>query len=227
MTIQADGDLLLFGDGGAVSLLTAEGAIRPLVASIRGEETARFNDVVADPAGRVFCGTMSLVGGLGTLYRLDLDGSFERVVEGVGCSNGMGFSPDRRLMYFVDSPTGRIDAFDYDEPGGTIENRRPFAIVDSEEGSPDGMTVDSEGCIWAAVWDGYGVVRFDRDGKRMRKIDVPARNVTSIAFGGANLRTCFVTSAGADLEGEPHGMTFAFDAGVAGLPEFLSRIHVG
>jgi D-xylonolactonase len=163
----------------------------------------KFNDVIADPAGRVFGGTY-LDGGLGKLYRIEKDGSAHVAEEGVGCSNGMGFSPDLKTMYYTDSTIRTIYAYDYDQTTGHIGNRRVFTRLADTEGVPDGMTVDAEGFVWTAVWFGGCVIRFDPDGKEERRIALPAYQTSSVMFGGRDLTDLYVTTA--DYNVDPGGV---------------------
>jgi D-xylonolactonase len=225
-TVQADGALLLFMARGAVSVWR-DGHLSPVMEEIPDERETRFNDVIADPRGRVFCGTMPTAERLGRLYRLDPDGSLHRLLEGIACSNGMGFTPDRKQMYYTDSERYEIYRFEYDEETGGICNRRVFATNPPEEGLPDGMTVDAEGHVWSARWDGGCVVRYAPDGSEERRIAFPARKVSSITFGGEHCRDIYVTTAGGDnkaQEGAGAGALFRVRAGVQGVPEFLSRV---
>lgn len=128
MTLQEDGSLLLFRARGNV-VQWRDGLEIEVVPEIPMEVGTRFNDVIADPEGRVFAGTMPTGDAPGRLYRFDHDGSYRSVVEGVGCSNGMGFAPDLRAMYFIDTSIGRVDLFDYDRATGEISNRRPFVEI--------------------------------------------------------------------------------------------------
>ncbi len=225
-TFQQDGAILLFMEKGRVATLR-DGALTTVVPSIEAELDSRFNDVIADPCGRVFCGTMSTDTQKGTLYRLDTDGSIRPVQADVGCSNGMGFTPDRRRMYHTDSFRREIYLYDYDGPTGAIENRRLFASLPETDGFPDGMTVDAEGCVWSAVWDGGCLIRFDPHGKEMLRVAFPARKVSSAVWGGSDYRDLYVTTAGGNVketDGEHAGALFRLRPGVQGVPEFASRI---
>jgi D-xylonolactonase len=154
----------------------------------------RFNDVTADPEGRMFGGSY-LDTGPGKLYRIDPDGSVQVMEEGVGCSNGMGFSPDLKTMYYTDSNVRTIYAYDYDRKTGAMSNRRVFVKLADTEGVPDGMTVDAEGYVWTALWFGGCIVRFDPDGKEERRIRLPAYQTSSVMFGGRDLTDIYVTTA--------------------------------
>ncbi len=225
-TIQQDGALLLFMARGAVAVWR-DGDLDYVLQEIPDERASRFNDVIADPAGRVFCGTMPTRERPGRLYRLDTDGTLTVVLEGVGCSNGMGFTPDRRRMYHTDSRAREIYLFDYDGESGVIANRRLFVRTPEGEGVPDGMTVDADGFVWSARWDGGCLVRYAPDGTEERRVHFPARKVSSVIFGGEDYADMYVTTAGGDKkeqEGAGAGALFRLDAGVRGVPEFRSRI---
>ncbi|MGH3881726.1 MAG: SMP-30/gluconolactonase/LRE family protein [Actinophytocola sp.] len=181
----------------------------------------RFNDGKADRWGRFWAGTM-LEGtdGAGAFYRLDPDGSLHTVLTDVSVSNGLGWSPDGATMYYVDTRTGGVDAFDHDPETGELTDRR--RLVDVERGWPDGLTVDAEGNLWLALWDGWALRRYTPDGRLTDTVELPAQRITSCVFGGPDLSTLYITSARTglgddELAGQPHaGSLFALDAGVAG-----------
>jgi D-xylonolactonase len=226
-TVQADGSLLLFMARGAVAVWREGRPLETVVPEIPAERGSRFNDVIADPEGRVYCGTMPTGEEPGRLYRLDRDGSLTVILEGVGCSNGLAFTLDHRAVYYTDSARRVIYLFDYDRASGSLTNQRVFLDTGSEEGVPDGMTVDSEGYIWSARWDGGCVVRYTPDGREERRVSLPARKVSSVTFGGRDWSRLYLTTAGGDdreHEGPGAGALFRFDPGVRGVPEFLSRV---
>lgn len=228
-TIQDDGSLLLFEDGGRIERWDGTGTTT-VVDGIDGEGDSRFNDVVADPRGRVFCGTMPTDDRPGRLYRLDTDGSVSRVLDEVGLPNGMGFTPDRRRFYVTDSGAERIDRFAYDEATGAIADPEPFLDLSDEAGVPDGMTVDAEGYVWSARWDGSCLVRYDPTGDEVARIEFPARKVSSVTFGGPDYADAYVTTALTDgsreEEGDGAGALFRFAPDVLGVPEFRSRVRL-
>lgn len=176
-TIQSDGSLLLFMDRGTIGIWRA-GEFTEVVAGLETESLSRFNDVIADPAGRVFCGTMSSTAGKGRLYRLDTDGSLDVVLEGIGCSNGMAFTLDQKGFYYTDSFAHEIYLFDFNADDGSITNQRVFARFRESDGLPDGATLDGEGCLWSALWDGASIVRMNADGTIERRIGLPVRKVS-------------------------------------------------
>lgn len=226
-TLQADGALLLFMARGAVAVWNGT-SLRTIVEEIPDERAGRFNDVIADPAGRVFCGTMPTSAHSGRLYRLDLDGSLHLILDDLGIPNGMAFTPDRRGMYFTDSTARRIYFFDYDAPTGVLANRRVWLQTPGDAGVPDGMTVDSEGGVWSARWDGSALYRYTPDGIKDQRVAFPARKVSSVTFGGDDGRDLYVTTALGDgarnEEGSGAGALFCLRSSVRGVPEFFSRV---
>ena len=227
-TIQSDGSLLLFMDRGSVAVFR-DGDLDFVVEELPDELDNRFNDVIADPAGRVFCGTMpSPSGRPATLYRMDADGSITPVQENLGLCNGMGFTTDLKSMYFTDSLAHEIYIFDYDMESGEISNRRTFVRTPDDDGTvPDGMTVDAEDHVWSARWDGSALYRFAPDGTEVARIDFPAKKVSSVIFGGRDLTDMYVTTAGGNdkpNEGPGAGALFRLNLGIRGKPEFLSRV---
>lgn len=225
-TIQHDGALLLFMARGAVRRWQ-DGGVTTLIDHIPGEETSRFNDIIADPQGRVFCGTMPTTTRRGRLYRLDPDLSIRPVVENIGCSNGLSFTLDRRQLYYTDSPDLMIYQFDYEQASGEITNQRTFVKTVAGEGVPDGMTVDAQGHIWSARWDGGCIVRYAPDGSEVQRFSFPAKKVSSCSFGGPEYRDLYVTTAGGSdkaNEGTGAGALFVLRGVGQGLPEFASRI---
>ena len=225
-TVQADGALLLFMERGAVAVWR-DGKLDYLINEIAEERESRFNDVIADPGGRVFCGTMATPERPGRLYRLDPDGSLTVVLENLGIPNGMGFTPDWTGMYFTDSGSEKIYLFDYDEEMGAITNQRVFVDATGQDGFPDGITVDAEGYVWAAYWDGWALHRYSSSGSEERRIPFPTKKVTSLIFGGQDYDDIYVTTAGVlnQAENGPNGgALFRLRLGIRGRPEFLSRI---
>ena len=227
-TIQADGSLLLFMDRGTIATWK-DGQLTELVPEIEAERSSRFNDVIADPRGRVFCGTMSSGESKGRLYRLDVDGSLHVVLEGIRCSNGMAFTPDGKGFYYTDSFAQEIYRFDYSVEDGSLSNRRVFATIDAAEGFPDGATVDAEGRLWSAIWGGACIVRLLGDGSIGERIAIPARKASSLTFGGTNHSDIYVTTAGGNTkeqDGALAGGLFRLRTQVRGVPEFFSRVGV-
>ncbi|MFB6106008.1 MAG: SMP-30/gluconolactonase/LRE family protein [Halobacteriaceae archaeon] len=238
VTVQADGDLLLFGDRGRVETLdTDTWETETVVKEIEGEEAGRFNDVIAAPDGSVFCGTMPTESDPaetpGTLYRLDPDASLTVVEEEAWLPNGLGFSPDRETMYFTESTGYVINRYAYDEATGELSDREAFVETDPDDGIPDGMTVDGAGDVWSARWNGGRLVRYRPDGTEAGHVEFPAKKVSAVAFGGPEFETAYVTTAMGPGDGFKHskaeegagaGALFEVDLGVAGKPEFYSRV---
>ena len=228
-TIQKDGSLLLFRTKGNV-VIWKNGKTTTVVKEIPEELENRYNDVIADPAGRVFCGILSEQFKPGCLYRLDTDGSITKILENIGCPNGMGFTLDRKQMYFTDTmPAKTIYLINYDKKTGNITNQRVFVKVPATDGGPDGMTVDAEGYVWSASWDGWSLVRYTPQGVEERRIRFPAKQVSSITFGGEDLKDIYVTTAGGNNKtenGPGAGALFRLRLGIRGVPEFYSRVQV-
>lgn len=159
---------------------------------------------------------------------LDTSGSVSRLLQGIGCPNGMGFSPDRRHVYLTDSDSRTIYRFGFDEATGLLGDQHVF--VHLPEGSiPDGLTVDLEGFVWSAIQGGGCVVRFSPAGTEERRIDFPAAMVTSVTFGGEDYRDIYVTTGGGDeqaRQGTGAGGLFRVRGAGQGVPEFFSRVFV-
>lgn len=186
---------------------------------------SRFNDAKCDAAGRLWVGTMALdsTQGRHALYRVDARGIFEQMLDGVTISNGLGWSPDNTRLYYVDTPTRRVDQFDFDLATGAIANRRPLATFGEGEGKPDGLTIDVEGHLWVALWEGSCVWRLHgRTGERLARIELPVSRVTSCTFGGEDLRTLFITTAAPDPAAQARepdaGSIFRCETPVGGFP---------
>ncbi len=227
-TLQADGSLLLFMDRGTVGVLR-NGKMTPIIEEIPDEVGSRFNDVIADPEGRVFAGTMATKDRPGRLYRIDTDGSYHLLLEGILCPNGMGYTANTRTMYFTDALARKIYAFDYNRTTGAMTNQRIVVQLEDSDGYPDGMTVDEEGYLWSAVWDGWSVRRYTPGGKEVRRITLPVKKVSCPVFGGDDLSDLYLTTAGGDNKkenGEHAGALYRVKAGVKGVPEFVSRVRL-
>ncbi|MBK7949051.1 MAG: SMP-30/gluconolactonase/LRE family protein [Deltaproteobacteria bacterium] len=232
-TLQADGALLLLAEGARV-LRWKDGVATVLVDGFPGSAGMHFNDCVADPRGRVFTGTVPddpdhYAAGVGRLVRIDRDAGVIPLVEGIGISNGLAFSPAADRLYFTDTLSCRIDVFDYEADAGTLSNRRLFVDLASGPGRPDGLAVDREGHVWSARWDGSAVYRYAPDGREVGRIEFAAKKITSVAFGGSALAELYVTSAGGDdraNEGAAAGALFRLASGTQGCPRAFSRIGI-
>jgi sugar lactone lactonase YvrE len=207
---------LLDADTGRLEMIADTEADRP---------GNRMNDGKCDTAGRFWAGTMSfnLEKGAGSLYRLDANHDVSTVLSNLTLSNGLGWSPDDRTMYFIDSVTQGIDAFAYDATSGAITSRRRLIDVAPELGMPDGMTVDADGGIWVGLWGGRAVNRYTPDGRLDRVVRLPVGQVTSCAFGGSDLGDLYITTAAHQLDtnalaSQPHaGGLFCCRPGPVGL----------
>jgi L-arabinonolactonase len=188
-----------------------------------GKPETRFNDGKRDRQGRFWSGTVfeappRATEYIGALYRLDADLSCHRMLEGIGSSNGLAFTPDSRTMYFADSQGSYVWAFDFEPATGNIDNRRVFIDFRSTGGCADGATVDAEGCYWSTLPESGKVCRFDPGGRLMRTITLPTSIPTCCEFGGKNLDILYVTTARLRKLNTPlAGGLFAIDAGVRGL----------
>ncbi len=223
LTLQEDGTLLLFGEN-RICLLEPDGRERVVAEGIDDDMT-RFNDVIADPAGRVYAGTMGRTTQSGGLYRVDTDGRVTCLFKGTGVSNGMGFSPDRRKFYWTDSTARKVFRFDYHQETGELSGREVFLAVSPEEGTPDGMTVDADGSVWSARWDGGGLYKYSPGGQELLKIDFPVAKVSSVIFGGDGLDELYVTTAGgSDGADTADGTLYRLQVDARGLGEFRSRV---
>ncbi len=228
---RADGGFIAGTDAGLVHL-DADLKSSEIFATPETEfPNNRFNDGKCDRRGRFWVGSTDKneTEPNGALYQVNGSGDVLRMLPGVIVSNGLGWSPDDRIMYFTDSGHGAIYAFDFDVDTGEIENQREFARVAPADGMPDGLAVDAQGYVWGAHWGGWRITRYDPDGRIDRVIDLPVPQVTSVAFGGAGLDQLFVTTARLGLtedqlkEAPLSGGLFMIDAGVAGLPEVPYR----
>jgi sugar lactone lactonase YvrE len=223
------GGLMLALQAGFAALDLGTGRVTPLAPPPEHDPAlARFNDGKCDPAGRFWAGTMVFQKGPnppGKLYRLDADGAMHVMLRDVSTSNGVAWSLDRRTLYYIDTPLRRVDAFDYDDATGQIANRRTVITVPPDLGRPDGSTLDAEGMLWVAMWEGWGVTRWNpQTGALLQTVRLPVARTTSCAFGGPELDTLYVTSArgeltAAQLAAQPlAGGLFRLRPGVRGLP---------
>lgn len=220
LALRANGDLLLAAGQEFRILDPLTSAFDRLSTIYNPGPPARFNDGKCDPTGRFWCGTMAYdhTPGAGILYRLNPDRTVQPVLHDVTVSNGLEFTPDGRTLYYIDTPTRRVDAFDVAPETGTLAARRAVVDIPAAAGKPDGMTLDADGCLWVALWDGSAVHRYTPDGRLDRVLRLPVRRPTSVAFGGASLDTLFVTSAALGTTGPLDGAAFAVDPGAKGLP---------
>jgi sugar lactone lactonase YvrE len=190
----------------------------------------RMNDGKCDPHGRFWCGSIHEVSDpalrqpIASVYRVDPDRQVSKIRGGMKTSNGFAWSPDGKTMYFTDTPTLNILAFDYDLESSAVSNERIFVTVAPGGGRPDGAAVDVEGCLWSAHFAGSKVTRYSPAGEILSIVELPVANVTSCAFGGPDMTTLFITTAREGLSEEElkqqpfAGAVFAYEAGVQGVP---------
>jgi sugar lactone lactonase YvrE len=217
-----DGWLLAAGRGFAH--LSPDGAIRVLAEVV--DDDSRMNDGACDLQGRFWAGSLAHDhrDGAGALWRFERDGTVTRMLDGLTIPNGIGWSLDRRTMYFIDSGPRLIRAFDFDDRVGEISNERVLVAVDASVGAPDGLTIDAAGDLWVAVYDGGRVQRYTPDGTLREEHVVPAAQTTSCAFGGPGLHRLYVTTATEDWSdaerlAEPTaGVVYHLDTNATGRP---------
>ncbi len=235
LTLEEVGSLAVRAAGGLVVALRSgfhfldldTGGVVPIARPEPDRPENRFNDGKPDRRGRFWAGSMHdpETAATGALYRLDPDLSCHRMVDGLICSNALCWSPDGRIMYHADTCHRTVWAWDSDPASGQIANRRVFARLEEEEGAPDGATVDAEGFVWLAHWDGWRLSRRDPAGRVARVIQLPVQRPTCPAFGGPGLDVLYLTSAtiglaARDLARQPWaGGILALDPEVRGLPE--------
>ena len=229
-TLQDDGDLLLFRVSDVALWSRADRSVR-VVRAFDDVTAKRFNDVYADPAGRVYAGTMGATPEVGGLYRFDPDGTGQKLFAGTGTANGSGVSPDGRHFYWTDTTHRTIFRFAYDADTGDLSGRQAVYTAGEGQGHPDGLWIDVDGLLWSASYGGSAVFRIDpATGKIVDRVDLPTRAVTCPTFGGPGNDVLFVTTA----EGKPKspdpsnpaGTTYRVDGlGVRGLPRNRSRLR--
>jgi sugar lactone lactonase YvrE len=197
-------------------------------------EENRFNDGKCDPRGRFWAGTMALAEtlGAGSLYTFDADGAVSSKIGGVTISNGMAWTADEKLFYYIDTPTREVVAYDYHAETGLIENKRTVIVIPDGFGEPDGMTIDTEGMLWIAFWDGWKIARFNPfTSELLLKVDLPVARVTCCTFGGQNLDDIYITTASNGLtedqlsEQPLAGATFVINnSGFTGWPAHRFKV---
>lgn len=221
---RASGGMVVALGDGFGALDPVDGSIQLLAPVDVGDFNVRLNDCQCDRVGRIWGGTEGQPLHSARLYRLEADHSLTEMLKGVSVSNGIGWSPDDRLMYYIDSPERRVDVFDYDLGKGEIANRRPFVIIPSDFGIPDGLCVDEAGMVWVALFGGAALARYTPAGELDTKVAVPALNVTSCAFGGADLSSLLITTASTGMTAIQQakypdaGGLFVYHPGVCGKP---------
>ena len=231
VALRQGGDLLVLGQDAILALDPQTRSLRPVVAFSRENPPRRTNDGKPDPAGRLWLGRMTFdhASGMGSLRRLGPDLRIEAVLTGLTIPNGLAWSPDGRTMYFTDSLSREVRAYDFDVETGEVSAGRSFLRIGPAAGLPDaavpdGLTVDAESHVWVAVWNGGCVIRVSPAGAITARLDIPVTQVSSLAFGGPDLSDLYVTSARedfteADAAREPiAGGLFRLRPGVRGLP---------
>ncbi|MBB3595060.1 sugar lactone lactonase YvrE/DNA-binding IclR family transcriptional regulator [Rhizobium sp. BK529] len=216
--------LLVASQDGMEWLDFASGRLTPFASPEAGISDNRLNDAKCGPDGAIWVGSMRIDASkpTGALYRIGADGAAERKEGGIIVSNGLGWSPDGRTFYFVDTVPGLIHAYDCDPSTGALGIRREFARIPVSDGRPDGLAVDAEGAVWCAIWDGWSVRRYLPDGRLDQNIELPVPRPTSVAFGGEDLSTLYITTARTRLpattlaDAPLSGGLFACRPGVAG-----------
>jgi sugar lactone lactonase YvrE len=237
LSLGADGSVARRHVGSVVAALRPRGGGGSVIAVERGfaleeadgslttldpvwtDDGIRMNEGGCDPDGRFWCGSMAYdqAPGAAALYRLDPDGAVRRVLDGVTVSNGLEWSPDGSLAYYDDTATHRIDVFDYSAQDG-LTGRRPFVRF-GDDGNPDGLTVDSDGGVWVALFGGGAVHRYTAEGRLDAVVELPTPQVTACTLGGPALDRLFITTSAENREDDPvAGSLFAVDVGVPGLP---------
>ena len=235
IVLRQSGGVLVAMERGLYSLDPFTGDVVQMVDPESDLPNNRFNDGKCDCRGRLWAGTMSRdfdegAGDsppAGTLYCIDTELMVRAMFGKVSISNGLGWSPDNTIMYYIDSPTREVAAFDFDPESGNITNRRVVVEIPGDRGIPDGMAVDEEGMIWVAQWGGSEVARWNpATGNVLQRIRVPAVNVTCCAFGGLELEDLYITTSsipapeGNDNE-QPHaGGLYRTTPGVRGLEAY-------
>jgi len=222
-----NGTLLIAARASVLDLEPATGKIEVL-ATVTEPADNRFNDGKCDPAGRFLAGTMNMDEETpsGALYSFD-GHMVTPLLGGIRISNGLAWSPDYKTLYYIDTPTREVKAFDYDLSNGQIANPRVAISVPEALGWPDGMTSDTDGNLWIAMWGGAQITRWNpRNGKLLKQIPLPAKNVTSCVFGGEHLNELYVTSARKGLDAADiaeyrySGSLMRMQTRVRGMPTF-------
>lgn len=196
---------LIIATNSIIALLDRKtGIIKPLAQPEKYLLNNRFNDGKCDPMGRFWAGTMSLTEepDAGSVYVFD-NKTIEKKIENTTISNGMAWSFDHKTFYYIDTPTFEVAAYEYEKVTGNISNRKVVIKIPEDEGYPDGMTIDNEGMLWIAHWDGWKITRWNPNtGEKLQHIKLPASKITSCTFGGADLSDLYITSAKIGLSDE-------------------------
>jgi len=236
-----DGALIVMGATG-MHYVRNQQDIRPIISSFEGQSLF-FNEAVADKQGRIYVGNVIFDGtnfGRGKLFLIDTHGTATVVDNnGIGLSNGLGISPDDRTLYYADSYDHVIYAYDINPQTGLLSQRRVFATLDQDEGIPDGLTVDSKGGVWVAVWYGSEIIHYNSAGSIVDRIHLPVWQPSNVVFGGKQRRDLYITSGAAPFRNtslappgfdfdtpNPGGQLFRISTHVKGRPEYLADMDV-
>jgi sugar lactone lactonase YvrE len=233
--VQAGADHVLLALEDGIALLDLKtGEVEYKIITTIHHHNKRFNDGKCDPEGRFWVGSMSLNDEpeAGALYCITDDFTLTEKISKVSISNGIAWNADGSKMYYVDTPTKKVVQFDYDRASANITNKKTIIEMPDGMGYPDGMTIDEEGMLWIALWDGFGVARFNPlNGQLMEKITLPVPKVTSCAFGGSDLKTLFITTARAEMDNEQlekyplSGSIFVANTYVSGVPAYKFNLN--
>jgi sugar lactone lactonase YvrE/DNA-binding IclR family transcriptional regulator len=226
---MAGGGLLLATPGGLMAFDPANERLTRFAHPEADRPGNRYNDAKCDRLGRLWIGSMDMgaAPNRGNLFRVDPDGGVQRMDQGFTVANGLGWSPDNRRMYFTDTFRRTVYEYDFNLRQGTISNRRSLIEFPEGGGIPDGLTVDEEGCLWIALWDGWSVERYSPSGEWLQSVRLPVPRPTSCSFGNPKLDALYITSATVRVSAETlrdaplSGGLFVFKPGVRGLPETL------
>lgn len=195
--LDRDGMILEAEKGGIFRIdpLTQE---KTFVAKAHDDERMRYNDGKLDPQGRLLVGTMGYgdtYEGHAALYAIEKDGATRKVLDGLTLANGMGWSPDGEMLYFIDTPTKKVGCYAYDSETGEAEFKK-YVVEISDGSNPDGMCVDPEGALWVAQYGGGKVCKWDPEtGKKLEEVRLPVKNATSCCLGGTDLEHLYITTA--------------------------------
>lgn len=224
-TLQGDGKFLLFRVNDIATFDPKLGHVKTIVeCDFDTNEIPRFNDVHADPLGRVYAGTMGK-NNKGGVFLIERDGSMKQMFAGTNCSNGIAFTPDEKVMYWTDTSGRTIYRFHYDRESGDLTDRRPLYVCPEGEGAPDGMAMDRDGNLWSARWGGSRLCLISPEGKKFDEIRFPTSAVSCAIFGGPKNDELFVTTAqGKPDTDTPDGTLYRIQTQTTGRPRFRSMI---
>ncbi len=239
VALNSDEGFIFAGEEG-LFLWHGKDKYMPIATEYEGELLC-FNDMIAGPQGRIYAGTIYWgpdgMEKTGRLYLIDTDCSIRILDEGIELSNGLGFSPDGRILYYTDSAKRLIYAYDLDQRTSDLANKRILIEVPANEGLPDGLTVDANGDIWSAQWYGSQVVCYDANGKIKQTIAMPVQQVSSVMFGGAKLDELYITTAGEswhsnltpsgfDSKAPMGGQLYRIQLDVQGIAEHIADLNL-